>query len=205
MSAIKTAVAGAARSLWMEHIGPSISLEHLLYSEPGARIVWKQARLALGSPISLQEFVMFTMSRWALADAAQSLATNCGIEQEWLATATPGKIIGAYEGSLLRLELANRALVADAAQWLHLNRDRVTEAWLHSKDGETIRRVRSIAQSYSERLPLQVKKYSLSDLRKAYDMGFGASGEGWNGEIYREYLENENYLNDRVEALKEFN
>lgn len=28
------------------------------------------------------------------------------------------------------------------------------------------------------------KKYSLSDLRRAYDMGFGNSSEGWNQEIH---------------------
>lgn len=147
---IREHVAGAARALWLSDIGPTLSLQSLLKTEPGARIVWRQACTAMGETASLQGFAMFS---------------------------------------------AERRRVADAAQWLWLNRECCSLAWLILADSDYIKRAHNIAKTYSERL--EVKKYSLSDLQRAYDLGFGTSGEGWNQEIHPDYVDKENYQAER--------
>lgn len=49
-----------------------------------------------------------------------------------------------------------------------------------------------------------IKKYSLSDLQRAYDLGFGASGEGGSAEIHPDFVDHEDYQQQRLEALRGF-
>lgn len=166
------------------------------------------------------------MSRFRelVADAALHLHNSRGASQEWLSMSRPENILERSAlvrslscavdvclpvlGSAIRMGdqvigyVGGESPVADAAQWLWLNREAASADWLARTDSDHIVRTCKLARTYSERL--EDKKYSLSDLRRAYDMGFAASGEGWNQEIHPDYLDNENYQAERLEALREF-
>lgn len=95
--------------------------------------------------------------------------------------------------------------VADAAQWLYLNRKMVTsERLYHWPDSQILRSAKICKKWDANPDPQEEKKYSLSDLGRAYDLGFSASGEGWNQEIHPDYRDKENYQAERSEALREF-
>lgn len=165
------------------------------------------------------------MSRFRelVADAALHLHNSRGSSQEWLSMSRPENILERSAlvrslsrtvgvcapalGSAIRLDdqvigyFGGENPVADAAQWLWLNREAASSDWLARMDSDYIVRACKLARTYSERL--EYKNYSLSDLRRAYDMGFAASGEGWNQEIHPDYLDNENYQAERLEALGE--
>lgn len=156
MSAIKDSVAGAARALWVNHIGASLSLEAFLKAEPGARIIWKQARLVIGEPISLLGFAMFCTERRSVADAALALwLSPRNVSKEWLSLAAPyyirecaamlqtqayvahymeqhGSRVIAAPGS--SLDESRDSAVADSAQWLWLNRQAASTDWLARMD-----------------------------------------------------------------------
>lgn len=181
--------------------------------------------MVIGEPISLMGFAMLSTQRRAVADAAQLLVVSRGATSGWLYCARPGQIVEcarhadnadrniagfreqhgyrviAAPGSTL---LDRDSAVADSAQWLFLNRAAVGSDFLERTESEKILRVCEIPKRWDAApCPFEEKKYSLSDLRRAYDMGFGNSAEGWNQEIHPDYADNENYQQERLEALRE--
>lgn len=93
--------------------------------------------------------------------------------------------------------VSRKTEVADAAQWLFLNRTTVGSDFLAITEPEKILRVCEIAKRWDAApCPLEEKKYSLSDLCRAYDEGFCAAGMS--------QFDSEDYKSQRHEALREF-
>lgn len=221
---IRNHVAGAARWLWLEHGEES---RDLIMSTWGSYICYTQAINYLGQRMDACEYQAFCRMRRVCAEAAYALwCSRRNVSEAWLKLTKPENIIDRAKlaamldsgedyksyreqhGSRViaapgwSLDESRDSAVADAAQWLYLNRN-CSSRKIHEWDSEFILRAYSIAKAHDERF-VEHKKYSLSDLQRAYDMGFGASGEGWNQEIHPDYINEETYQAERLEALREF-
>lgn len=218
-------ISSYARSLWLRR-GPFVQSALMSYS--GTEIMRYEVTDYLGrrdwTPL---EFSGWLRNREKTADGALSLwVSPRNIPQAWFRHAEPvhiramarrmasqvlvehpqyrerhGSRVIAAPGSTIS---ERDSSVADAAQWLWMNREAASVAWCARVDSDYILKASKLARSYSERLDVKEKKYSLSDLGRAYDLGFSASGEGWNQEIHPDYLDKENYQAERSEALREF-
>ena len=208
MSVMKEVVAGAARSLWMDLVGPEDGLQEKLNGAFGATIVYSEAMQKLGdrfAGLSPAGFAVLSQQRWRAAEAAKYLFTIHGTDSGWLAGSRAGQIIDVFEK--VRGAVPRDSSVADAALWLYHNRGARLQT-LAFKSGAIILQIYLACKSSDDaraRTAWDERKYSLSDLRRAYDMGFGNSSEGWNQEIHPDYLDKENYQAERHEALREFN
>lgn len=93
--AIKEAVAGAARSLWMNyrHLGT----QGFLFRLSGGSIVHAEACEKIGAYIGPMQFGFMVNVRRKTADAAEWLYHNRGSRIQTLALKSPGAIVGMYE------------------------------------------------------------------------------------------------------------
>lgn len=116
-----------------------------------------------------------------VADAAWWLFQHCGSRIQSLRPWSGKLIIEVYERNLADAKDRNerRSEVADAAQWLFLNRN-CASGKVAGWDREFILRAYAIARGHDEMFE-EEKKYSLSDLRRAYDMGHAQGSLGENG------------------------
>lgn len=169
------------------------------------------------------------MSRFRelVADAGLHLHSSGNSSQQWLSLSRPENILersalvrslrmtaavaAPVLGSAIRLGdqvigyVGGDNPAADAAQWLWLNRRCGDYQNLSTWPSDVILRIAKACREWDAQPDTpEDKNYSLSDLRRAYDMGFAASGEGWNQEIHPDYLDKENYQAERLEALREF-
>lgn len=174
MSAMKEMIAGAARSLWVDLIGPQEGLQEKLNGAYGGSIIFSEAMRKLGdrfAGLTPAGFEVLSQQRWRAAEAAQYLFMTHGTDSGWLIGSRAGQVIDAFEG--VRLALTRDSSVADAAQWLHMNRLHCKPGYLFSLDSESIIRVFKIASDFDalKGARHEDKKYSLSDLQAAYAVG----------------------------------
>lgn len=204
MSVTKELVAGAARSLWVNLVGPEDGLQEKLKYGFGAAIAYSEAMTRLGGNffgVTPSGFAILCQFRWRIAEAAQYLFMVHGAEPGFLIGARPAQIDDAYAAA--RAATKRDSSVADAAQWLYMNRELVSYEKLSSWPSVVILRAAEACRGWDAQFdPSDYKNYSLSDLRRAYDMGFGNSGEGWNQEIHPDFLGKESYQAERNEALR---
>lgn len=193
MDSLQTAnreyAAGAAQWLWARF---GEACKTCLMTRSLGDICYLQGVNQIDRPLTYMQYRALIAGRRRTADAALALwGSRYRVSQEWLACAAPGYIRQCARRHAMDVRAVHpgyrenhggrviaapgscspeRATqVADSAQWLWLNREAASVAWLMSRDADQIERACGMARKYSERL--EEKKYSLSDLRRAYDMG----------------------------------
>lgn len=171
MSLFRELVADAALILWQS--GRRVSQEWFAMTQP-ENILERAALFASLAQVNITQYREQHGSRVIAAPGSERLA-SVAVRKVLDADQAPG-LSGAIPGSPIRFGdyvigyVGGEKPVADAAQWIWLNRSTRAD-WSGFNFSDVILKTYQIGKEFDARKQTEEKKYSLSDLRRAYDMG----------------------------------